>query len=148
MAGEMFLTIVVDAYRFGVAVTEIRDVLRPQTTTRIAMASPEIVGAINLRGRVVTVIDLRVRLGFLRQSDRAASMIVVVALDDEVYGLVVDAIGDVVTIDAARREPVPRHLDSMWISLIQGVHRLDRDLLLELDVARVISPQPKTERAA
>ena len=123
---------------FGVEVKEIQEVIRYQRMTAVPLAPAEVAGLINLRGQIVTAIDLRRRLGV---ADRAADqrpMNVVVRTDDGAVSLLVDDIGDVLEVDAASFEQAPDTLDETHRTLIRGVHKLDGRLLLILDTAKAI----------
>lgn len=122
----------------GVEVTRVREVIRRQPSTPVPLASPVISGLMNLRGEIVTTIDLRRRLGL---PDRAADedpMNVVIGADDGVVSLLVDEIGDVVDALEEAFEPSPSTLRSATRDVIVGVYKLDGRLLLILDCDRVL----------
>lgn len=149
MSTREFLTIKVANQEFGVPVMDIHDVLRAQAMTRVPKAGSAIAGMLNLRGRIVTALDLRSRLGLPPRSDAADSIHVVVQFDGESYGLVVDSVGDVARLDDDDREPPPKNLDPHWASLTLGVHRLENRLLLILSVGQVIDGiRARNDRAA
>ena len=133
-----YVTVVIGGQQFGVPVLLVQDVLREQPLTHIPLAPAEIAGSLNLRGRVVTAIDLRTRLGLERRAADAACMNVVVEQGGELYSLIVDAVGDVLTLTAETFEPSPATLDPLWQDLTDGLHRLDKDLMLILDIQQVI----------
>jgi purine-binding chemotaxis protein CheW len=138
MSKNEYLTIVVAGQEFGVLVTDVTDVLRAQATTRVPKASADIAGALNLRGRIVTAIDLRTRMGLPAHEEGGESMHVVIQLGNEAYGLVVDSVGDVIALDDADRQTAPPTLAAHWIALTKGVYRLPGRLLLVLDVAAAV----------
>jgi purine-binding chemotaxis protein CheW len=132
---------------FGIPVAHIRDVLRRQPTTPMPLAPRAIAGLINLRGRIVTAIDLRARLGLPAREDAADATDVVVEHSGELYALIVDAVGDVVSIADEKRERVPLRLDPAWRALATAVYPSERGLIVLLNVARLLDLAPK-QRAA
>ncbi|HET7488845.1 MAG TPA: chemotaxis protein CheW [Acidimicrobiales bacterium] len=127
--GDLFL---------GVQVTRVQEVIRTQRTTPVPLASPVISGLMNLRGEIVTTIDLRRRLGL---PDRAAGqdpMNVVIRAEDGVVSLLVDEIGDVIDALDDAFEPSPSTLRAATRDVIDGVYKLDGRLLLILDCDRVL----------
>lgn len=136
---QQYCTFLVADRFFGVDVTRVQEVIRYQEMTRVPLASPVISGLINLRGQIVTALDMRARLGLPpRPSDRLP-MNVVVRTDDGAVSLLVDEIGDVVEVDDASRERVPETLASGARELIAGVCKLKDRLMLVLDTERAIA---------
>jgi purine-binding chemotaxis protein CheW len=134
-----FVTFEVAGQAFGVPVTKVQDILTPDAIAPVPGGPPEVQGLINLRGRIVTVIDLRRRLGLPRDGAPAHGMCVTVEDAGEAYTLFVDRVGDVVTLDAAAREDNPATLDPSWQALSTGVFRVDGKLLVILDVAHLLA---------
>lgn len=136
-----YLTIIISGQMFGIPVLQIQDVLGAQKVTRIPLAPPEVAGSLNLRGRIVTAIDVRRRLG-LRPSEsdsgKSKNMSVVVEHEGELYSLVIDRVGDVLTLYTKNFEANPPTLDPLWRNVSQGVYRLEKELLIILDVARLL----------
>ena len=133
-----YVTVRVGGQLFGVPVLSVRDVLREQPLTPIPLAAPEIAGALNLRGRVVTAVDLRTRLGLERREKGASCMNLVVAQDGELYSFLVDEVGDVLKLDMSTYELVSDTLEAVWAQVTMGLHRLDKDLMLVLDIEAVL----------
>jgi purine-binding chemotaxis protein CheW len=106
--------------------------------TRVPLSSNEIAGVLNLRGRIVTVVDMRARLGLPKSSDSKPPMAVGVDLRGESYGLLIDEIGEVLRLSDDSREENPVNLDPRMAKLAGGVHRLDGQLMVVLDVERVL----------
>jgi purine-binding chemotaxis protein CheW len=141
-AAEVFLTLTVSGQLCGVPVLAVRDVLGAQAITRIPLAPAEVAGSLNLRGRIVTAIDLRCRLGLPpRDSGDGArgAMSVVVERDGELYSLLADQVGEVLPLPRADRAPNPPTLDLLWREVSRGVHRLGERLLILLDVERILA---------
>lgn len=136
---QVFLTMTVAGQGCAVPVLLVRDVLGPQTITRIPLAPPEIAGSLNLRGRIVTAVDLRQRLGLPPRESGAAPMSVVVEQGGELYSLLVDDVGEVIPLPAACFEPNPPTLDTLWREISRGVHRQEARLLIALDIDRVLA---------
>lgn len=122
----------------GVEVTRVQEVIRHQPSTPVPLASPVIGGLMNLRGEIVTTIDLRRRLGLPPLQGGQEPMHVVIRSDDGVVSLLVDAIGDVIEVADDRFEPAPPTLLPGTRELIVGVYKLDGRLLLVLDCDRVL----------
>lgn len=131
-----YVTVVVDGQHFGLPVARVRDVFRPLAMTQVPLAPREIAGILNLRGRVVTMIDLTVRLGRARHP--AMRMAVTVDLHGESYGLMVDSVRDVVQLPDSELQGVPVNLDAALARLSSGVFWLDAGLLVFLDIDRVL----------
>jgi len=138
-ADEVYLTLTVADTLCGVPVLAVRDVLTAQAITRIPLAPPEVAGSLNLRGRIVTAVDLRRRLGLPATAGDAASMSVVVERDGELYSLLVDQVGDVVPLPRSGRAAKPPTLDPLWREVAADVHRLEDRLVILLDVERVLA---------
>jgi len=133
-----FVTVMVDGQMFGIPVLSVQDVLGPQKITRIPLAPPEVAGSLNLRGRIVTAVDVRLRLGLRNQDGDNKGMSVVVDLGGELYSLLVDQVGEVLSLPAAKFERNPPTLDPMWREFSAGIYRLDDKLLVVLDVAKLL----------
>lgn len=136
---DLVLTLTVGGQPCGVPVLVVRDVLGTQTITPIPLAPPEIEGAMNLRGRIVTALDLRRRLGLAPRPEGAQPMSIVVEHGGELYAMLADAVGDVVPLPPADRAPNPPTLDAVWRDVSRGVHRRDGQLLIVLDVERLLA---------
>ncbi|MBI2239239.1 MAG: chemotaxis protein CheW [Magnetospirillum gryphiswaldense] len=133
-----YVTMFIDGQMFGIAVLTVQDVLGPQKITRIPLAPREVAGSLNLRGRIVTAIDVRLRLGLKRPQDGNKGMSVVVEQSGELYSLMVDQVGEVLSLPVAKFERNPPTLDPMWREFSAGIYRLDDKLLVVLDVAKLL----------
>lgn len=138
-AAQVFLTLTVADTLCGVPVLAVRDVLTAQAITRIPLAPPEVAGSLNLRGRIVTAIDLRRRLGLPPRPAGVQPMSIVVEDGAELYAMLADAVGDVVPLATADRAPNPPTLDPLWREVARGVHQRDGQLLILLDVEKLLA---------
>ncbi|MBU6234557.1 MAG: chemotaxis protein CheW [Alphaproteobacteria bacterium] len=133
-----FLTIVVNGQMFGIPVLQVQDVLRQQSVTRVPLAPPEVAGALNLRGRIVTAINVRCRLGLPDMDEGTKTMSVVVEHEHELYSLIIDKVGDVLSMKNEDFESVPPTLDPAWRDIANGIFRLENQLMVVVDVARLL----------
>jgi purine-binding chemotaxis protein CheW len=138
---QQFCTFFLDDLFFGVEVEKVQEVLRYQEMTRVPLAPPAVRGLINLRGQIVTAIDLRCRLD-LTEHRGAQPMNVVVQGDDGATSLLVDQIGDVCEVEEEAFEPRPQTLQGVARQLIRGTYKLKDQLLLVLDLEQVLSLGP------
>ncbi len=139
-ADEIYLTLTVADQLCGVPVLAIRDVLGVQSITRIPLAPAEVAGSLNLRGRIVTAIDLRCRLGLPpRPEGHRGAMSIVVEWDGELYSLLADQVGEVLPLPRTERASNPVTLDGVWRDVSQGVHRIGERLLIVIDVERMLA---------
>jgi purine-binding chemotaxis protein CheW len=133
-----YVTATVGGQLFGLPIQRVQDVFTPERVTRVPLAPPEIAGVLNLRGRIVTLIDMRDRLGLERRDSDAPAMAIGVESGGESYGLLIDAVGEVLKLDDAGREANPINLDPRLARVSAGIHRLDGQLLMLVDVDRVL----------
>jgi len=137
-AAHMVLTITVAGQLCGVPVLSVRDVLGAQAITRIPLAPREVAGSLNLRGRIVTAVDLRTRLGLPPRDDGRPAMSVVVEQAGELYSLLADQVGEVLSLSPAERAANPPTLHHTWRDMSLGVHRHGGQLLVLLDVDKLL----------
>ena len=135
---KQFCTFSVDGLFFGVEVLQVQEVIRYQEMTPVPLAPAVVNGLINLRGQIVTAIDLRTALGLTGRPAGSLPMNVVVRTDDGVVSLLVDEIGDVLNVDEASFERPPETLSGTARELITGVYKLKGRLLLILDTVRAV----------
>jgi purine-binding chemotaxis protein CheW len=136
---EDFVTMFIEGQMFGIPVLVVQDVLGPQKITRIPLSPPEVAGSLNLRGRIVTAIDVRLRLKLANKKPiTGAGMSVVVDMKGELYSLRVDQVGEVLSLPAAKFERNPPTLDPLWREFSAGIYRLEEKLLVILDVPRLL----------
>lgn len=158
---KQFCTFVLDKLLFGIEVEKVQEVIRYQDMTPVLTAPESIAGLMNLRGQIVTAIDLRCRMGLPRKEGGELPMNVVVRTSEGVVSLLVDQIGEVVEAEEATFEPLPDSVRGEIRQTIIGVHKLDRGLLHVLNLAatldgiatsdansRVIGRMPEVDRSA
>jgi purine-binding chemotaxis protein CheW len=133
-----FATFFLDGLYFGVEVLRVQEVIRHQQRTPVPLAPPIVDGLINLRGQIVTAIDLRRRLRLAERGEGTRPMNIVVRTDDGAVSLLVDEIGDVVEVTDQQFEPVPDTVDRDTAALVTGVYKLDQRLLLIIDVDKAV----------
>ncbi len=133
-----FVTFTIAGQIFGLPIGRVQDVFKPIHMTRVPLAGADIAGVLNLRGRIVTAIDMRNRLEVKQREDSAAPMAIGIEAKGESFGLLVDAVGEVLKPGNTQREPNPVNLDHKLAGLSAGVYRLDGQLLVVLDIDRVL----------
>lgn len=135
---QEFVTVTIADQLFGIPVLSVQDVLGPQKITRVPLAPPEIAGALNLRGRIVTAVDVRRRLNLPARPEGEEGMSVVVEHRGEPYSLLIDNVGEVLSVPMGAYERNPATLNSRWREVSGGVYRLDGKLLVVLEVERLL----------
>ena len=150
MSTTEFVTFRIGDQTFGVSVSEIHDVFRPASMTPVPLSGPEIAGVLNLRGRIVTAIDARSRLGMKSPEKTTVKQALAIGVErgGESFGLIIDAIGEVVRIDESALEQNPVNLDATWSWVSRGVFRLDDRLLVIMDIDRMLAGVGAEEPAA
>ncbi|WP_181703208.1 chemotaxis protein CheW [Chthonobacter albigriseus] len=133
-----YVTVVIGGQLFGLPIHKVHDVFVPESMTRVPLSAPEIAGVLNLRGRIVTAINMRRRLGVPPREGKSGIMAVGIEYRGESYGLIIDEVGEVLTLENAGREANPANLDRRWAEISGGVHRLSGQLMVILDVERVL----------
>jgi purine-binding chemotaxis protein CheW len=133
-----FVTFAIAGQTFGLPIGRVQDVFKPARITRVPLAGAEIAGVLNLRGRIMTAIDMRHRLDVKKREEGAAPMAIGIEAKGESFGLLVDAVGEVLKLSDFDREANPINLDGKLAALSAGVYRLEGQLLVVLDVDRVL----------
>jgi purine-binding chemotaxis protein CheW len=133
-----YVTTMIGGQLFGLPISRVQDVFMPERMTRVPLASAEVAGVLNLRGRIVTAINMRARLGLPARDDGMQSMAVGVDLRGESYGLLIDSIGEVLKLPDDGCEANPVNMDPRMARMSAGVHRLDGHLMVVLDVDRIL----------
>jgi purine-binding chemotaxis protein CheW len=137
-----YVTTMIGDQLFGLPISRVQDVFMPERLTRVPLSSSDVAGELNLRGRIVTAIDMRARLGLPKSESGRPPMAVGVDLRGESYGLLIDQIGEVLKLSDDSREENPVNLDPRMAKMAAGVHRLDGQLMVVLDVDRVLEILP------
>ena len=137
-----YVTTMIGGQLFGMPISRVQDVFMPERLTRVPLSSSDVAGVLNLRGRIVTAIDMRARLGLPKNEDGKPAMAVGVDLRGESYGLLIDSIGEVLKLADDSREVNPVNLDPRMAKMASGVHRLDGQLMVVLDVDRILEIAP------
>ena len=143
-----FVAIRIGGQDFGVPVMQVRDVLRRQHLTPVPLAPRAVAGLLNFRGRIVTAIDLRSRLGLPLDAAVGDATHIVVEHGSELYALVVDSVGDVLPIDERRLETMSLGLDPQWRSLASAAYSTEKGPMMLLDIARVLDIAPARRAAS
>lgn len=136
---EEFVTMTINGQLFGIPVTQVQDVLGPQHINCIPLAPSEVAGSLNLRGRIVTAIDVRRRLGLPPRPESDKGMSVVVDLGNELYSLIIDSVGEVLSLSSAYYQRNPSNLDPLWREIATGIYQLEEKLLVVLDIDRLMA---------
>ena len=135
---QQFATFYVGDLLFGIDVMQVQEIIRYQAMTPVPLSANTVEGLINLRGQIITAIDLRKRLDMQEREEGVLPMNVVVRCEDEVVSLLVDKIGDVLEVKSDQFEEAPRTLEGVSRDVLSGVYKLKDNLLLVLDVKLVL----------
>jgi purine-binding chemotaxis protein CheW len=136
---EQFLSIHLSGQLFGIPVKKIVDVVKPINLTPIPLAKTEIVGLMNLRGRIVTVVDLRTRLNLTSEILPKKPMFVVVEDNGEIFALIVDEVGEAITLSLASFDKIPENLPFYLRNVTKYIFKLEKELMLVLDIPSVVN---------
>src|SRR3954453_2984578 len=137
-----YVTAYIGGQLFGLPISRVQDVFILERLTRVPLASPDVAGVLNLRGRIVTMIDMRSGLGLPKRDGERPPMAIGVDLRGESYGLLIDSVGEVLKLADDSREVNPVNLDPRLTRMAAGIHRLDGQLMVVLDVDRVLEIVP------
>lgn len=143
-----FVSVTVGGQPFGVPVLRVQDVIAGGRIDPVPLAPPEVAGSLNLRGRIVTAVDMRVRLQLARRAPGERFMSVIVEREGELYALLVDDVGDVLWLPADRNEGAPVNVPVQWRELIEGLYQLEHELLLVLSIDSALRLTEATALAA
>lgn len=134
-----FLTIWIGDQMFGIPILQVQDVLGEQSVTKVPLSPPAIAGSLNLRGRIVTAINVRACLGMPdAEKTGKKDMSAVVENNGELYSLMIDKVGDVLSLPTNDFEKTPSTLDPLWRDISAGIYRLKDRLLVILDVPKLL----------
>ncbi len=137
-SGE-FISFRVGGQLLGMPVQMVQEVLTAQRITRVPMAPPEVAGFLNLRGQIVTAVDLRARLDLPPRDDGRESLNVVARDQEELFSLLVDEVGDVIEVSADIFELPPPTLSERWRGVCEGVYRLKDELLVSINFPALLT---------
>lgn len=132
-----YVTVRLSGQLLGIPVLSVHDVLGAQKITHIPLAPKWVAGVLNLRGRIVTAINLRERLGLDQREDASKDMSIVVEHAEESYSLQIDTVGEVLVLNDAEMEKNPVTLDPRWREVSRGIFRLESELLVIVDVDKI-----------
>lgn len=136
--GTAFVTVRIAGQLFGMPIERVHDMFVVPELTHVPLSAPEVAGLLNLRGRVVTAIDLRQRLGLPPSGVAGRRMAVGIDQNGDSYGLIVDGVGEVMHLDTAAQDDLPVHLEPRWAGVAAGIYRLPSEILVVLDVAAIL----------
>lgn len=139
---SQFATFYIDTMMFGIDVQKVQEIIRYQQMTPVPLSPDTVSGLINLRGQIITAIDLRRRIGLGDRDREKLPMNVVVHTSDGTVSLLVDKIGDVLEVSSAQYEETPDTLSGPTHDLVEGVYKLPGQLLLVLNAERAVEVQP------
>lgn len=136
---RQFVTMFIDEQLFGVPTQQIQDAHVLTEITPVPLAPREIAGVLNIRGKIVTAINLRIRLGLDEGADGKGGMSILVEHEHDLYSLMIDSVRDVVDLPNAWQEQVPINLDKRWRDVAESVYRLEGELMVETSVPRLLN---------
>ena len=136
---NQYVSFFVDGQLLGIPVNTVQEVLNPQSIAPVPLARPEISGLLNLRGQIVTAVNLRKRLSLPDLAGGRQSINVVVHHQGESFSLLVDDVGDVINVSGEVLQPAPATLDAHWKSVTSGVFRLEGRLFVILNVSSLLN---------
>jgi len=140
LSGEIeYVTAWVAGQLFGIPIQRVHDVFEVERITRVPLAPAEISGVLNLRGRVVTALDMRKRLGLPPRENEKKQMAIGIDHDSEGYGLMVDAMGEVLKLSASALDALPINMQREWAAISSGIYRLEDRLMIVLDVDQILN---------
>jgi purine-binding chemotaxis protein CheW len=134
-----YVTMSIGGQLFGIPVLKVQDVLGSQTITRVPLAPVEVAGSLNLRGRIVTAVDVRLRLGLPKRDSEKQAMSVVVEHEGELYSLLVDSVGEVLSLESRDYQRNPPTLNPRLREFSDGIYRLNDSLLVVLSVSSLLN---------
>lgn len=133
-----YVTVVIGGQLFGIPISKVHDVFMPESITRVPRSENEIAGVLNLRGRIVTAIDMRRLLELDDRAKDEMKMAVGIEYRGESYGFIIDNVGEVLNLTDDSREANPTNLNRNWTNISAGVHRLEGQLMVILDVEKLL----------
>ena len=134
-SGHEYVTVTIGTQLFGIPIDLVNEIFKPERLTFVPLSNPDIAGVLNLRGRIVTRMDCRRRLGITNIKNDREFMAVGVERDGDHYGLLFDGVGEVLRFAPELLEPTPVNLDEHWKKVSKGVFRMENGLLVVLDIS-------------
>ncbi len=141
MAAVQYLTVSLAQEEYAVDILAVREIRGWTPVTRIPQAPPFVLGVLNLRGTIVPVLDLRLRFGLPREEYTATTVTVIVSVAGRLFGVVVDAVSDVLDVTADKVRPVPDMGTTVDTEYLKGLTAVDDRMVLLLDVDKLLQPQ-------
>ena len=138
---EQYVTIRIAGQLFGLQVFDVHDILGPQKITKVPLTPPEVAGSLNLRGKIVTAMNMRESMGLPPLEGGKESMHVVVHHKGSDYSLLVDSVGEVLNLHQKDFERNPPTLDPRWGKASKGIFRLPEELMIVLDVDQILTTE-------
>ncbi len=136
-----YVTFRVAEQTLGIPVDQVQEILTNAALTAVPKSPASVMGLMNLRGQIVTILDVRKRLGIADREQGSPFMNIVVEGPGELFGLLVDSVGDVISVDEEKRSPPPALLGETWRQACSGVFALPGGLLVTLDIQAVLKPE-------
>ena len=139
-AGE-FLTFRLGGEEYAIDILQVQEIRAQDVVTRIANAPAFIKGVVNLRGRIVTIVDLRVKFGFASDAAAGTAVVIILSIAGQLIGVVVDAVSDVVALTREQVRPAPEIGGAMGRGCIRGIAPVDQRMLIVFDIARLMDEE-------
>lgn len=147
MATHQLIKFMVADLTFGIEITQIHQILKPQQIFKVPNTAPFIEGLLNLRGRVLTVFNLRKRFGLPEKENDDNTKIIIVTLNDYLLGFIVDSVTEIVRIPDEDIEMTPPSLHGFDKKFLSGIGKVDDKVILLLDLAKVLTAEEEKEMA-
>lgn len=139
---RQYLALRLDKQLFGILVDTVQDVLPPMQITPIPLSPPEVKGSLNLRGRIVTAINLRAKLGIDEPEEELAKYrSVVIDVDGNLYSLIIDSVSEVIDIEDNKIDRLPENISAKWKDVGTGVYQMENELMIFLDSYKLLSTE-------
>jgi purine-binding chemotaxis protein CheW len=132
---------------FGIEITQIHQILKPQQIFKVPNTAPYIEGLLNLRGRVLTVFNLRKRFALPEKENDDNTKIIIVTMDEFLLGFIVDSVTEIVRVPDEEIEPTPPSLQGLDKRFLSGVAKVDEHVILLLDLTKVLTTQEEKDMA-
>lgn len=136
---DKYITFSLDDEEYGVEVLKVHEIIGYRQFTKVPNVPPFVKGALNLRGLVVPVVDLRLKLNMEPRQYDSVTVVLIMEVQQQIVGIVVDAVSEVVTLNNEDMQQTPDFTSGVQVDFIKGVGRKDGQLLIILDIDRVLS---------